>query len=112
VNHLAAIDAQFPNWNYMHPSVLYGLCRSLKPRVVVEVGTYRGYAACYMAQACKENGFGHVVAIDDFSEGMQKKYDRAAEDVGNSVSLEHINVMIPDKLCVYHLLVGAITDEC
>jgi hypothetical protein len=28
---------------------------------------------------------------------MQKKYDRAAEDVGNSVSLEHINVMIPDQ---------------
>jgi len=28
---------------------------------------------------------------------MQKHYDRAAEDLGNSVSLEHINVMIPDQ---------------
>ncbi|MBI3515496.1 MAG: hypothetical protein HY060_15775 [Proteobacteria bacterium] len=28
---------------------------------------------------------------------MSKKYDRSAEDVGNSVALEHVNVMIPDQ---------------
>ncbi|MBS27381.1 MAG: hypothetical protein CL566_00405 [Alphaproteobacteria bacterium] len=27
----------------------------------------------------------------------QKKYDRAAEDVGNIVSLEHVNVLVPDQ---------------
>ena len=28
---------------------------------------------------------------------MQKTYDRAAEDLGNSVHLEHVNVQIPDQ---------------
>ena len=28
---------------------------------------------------------------------MQKSYDRAAEDLGNSVHLEHVNVQIPDQ---------------
>src|SRR5919198_5809562 len=28
---------------------------------------------------------------------MQKTYDRAAEDLGNSIHLEHVNVQIPDQ---------------
>jgi hypothetical protein len=28
---------------------------------------------------------------------MQKTFDRSAEDLGNSVALEHVNVMIPDQ---------------
>ena len=28
---------------------------------------------------------------------MQQKYDRAAEDLGNSIHLEHVNVQVPDQ---------------
>src|SRR3984885_678386 len=28
---------------------------------------------------------------------MQQKFDRAAEDLGNSVHLEHVNVLVPDQ---------------
>src|SRR5919197_2649782 len=28
---------------------------------------------------------------------MQKTFDRAAEDLGNSIHLEHVNVQIPDQ---------------
>ncbi|MGH7905783.1 MAG: VOC family protein, partial [Candidatus Binataceae bacterium] len=28
---------------------------------------------------------------------MQSSYDRAAEDLGNAVALEHINITIPDQ---------------
>ena len=28
---------------------------------------------------------------------MDKTYDRAAEDLGNSIHLEHVNVNIPDQ---------------
>lgn len=69
------VESVFHDWHYDHPRILYALMRSLRPEIAVEVGTYRGYAACYMAQACKENNVGHVFCIDDFSEGMQKKYD-------------------------------------
>lgn len=69
------VDQVFATWKYDHPRILYALIRSLKPETVVEVGTYRGYAAAWMAQALKENGKGHLYCIDDFSEGTQQKYD-------------------------------------
>lgn len=69
------VEALFHDWHYDHPRILYALMRSLRPEVAVEVGTYRGYAACYMARAVQENGIGHVYCIDDFSEGIQQRYD-------------------------------------
>lgn len=61
------IDAHFSDWNYGHPKVLYGLIRSMRPQVVVEVGTYLGYGAAWMAQALKENGSGILYVIDNWS---------------------------------------------
>lgn len=61
------IETRFHDWNYAHPKALYGLMRALRPATAIEVGTYRGYAACYMARALQENGHGHLYCIDDFS---------------------------------------------
>lgn len=61
------VEEVFSMWHYDHPRILYALMRSMKPDVAVEVGTYTGYAACYMAQALKENGKGRLYCIDDFS---------------------------------------------
>jgi predicted O-methyltransferase YrrM len=44
--------------------LLYGLSRSLKPAVAVEIGSARGKSACYVGMALKENGMGHLYAID------------------------------------------------
>ncbi len=44
--------------------VLYGLCRSMKPKVCVEIGSARGKSACYIGLALKENGHGKLYAID------------------------------------------------
>lgn len=63
----STVERIFHDWNYGHPKVLYGLMRALKPAVAVEVGTYRGYAACYMARAMQENNTGHLYCIDDLS---------------------------------------------
>jgi len=60
-------EERFQDWNYDHPKILHGLIRSLKPAVAVEIGTYRGYAACYMARAIQENNCGHLFCIDNFS---------------------------------------------
>lgn len=75
MNLLEQIDSYYSDWNYGHPRILYSLMRSLKPKVSVEVGTYRGYAACYMAAAIKSNGHGKLYCIDDFSESTQKPCD-------------------------------------
>jgi predicted O-methyltransferase YrrM len=45
-------------------AVLYGLVRSMKPEVCVEIGSARGKSACYIGMALKENGRGKLYAID------------------------------------------------
>jgi len=44
--------------------LLYGLARSLKPKVCVEIGSARGKSACYIGMALRENGLGKLYAID------------------------------------------------
>ena len=44
--------------------LLYGLARSLKPRVCVEIGSARGKSACYIGMALRDNGSGKLYAID------------------------------------------------
>jgi predicted O-methyltransferase YrrM len=45
-------------------NLLYGLVRSMKPSVCVEIGSARGRSTCYIGLALKENGFGKLYAID------------------------------------------------
>ncbi len=44
--------------------LLYGLCRSMKPSVCVEIGSARGKSAWLVGKALKENGSGRLYAID------------------------------------------------
>ena len=50
-----------------HAHILYGLVRWLQPKVVVEVGSWFGYTAVWMARALQENGEGRLFCVDDFS---------------------------------------------
>lgn len=44
--------------------LITGLVRSLKPQVCVEIGSARGYSACHIGLALKENAKGKLYAID------------------------------------------------
>lgn len=44
--------------------LLYGLTRSIKPGVCVEIGSARGKSACFVGTALKQNGGGKLYAID------------------------------------------------
>jgi predicted O-methyltransferase YrrM len=44
--------------------LLYGIVRSLKPAIAVEIGSARGKSACFVGMALKENGTGRLYAID------------------------------------------------
>jgi predicted O-methyltransferase YrrM len=48
--------------------LLYGLVRSARPCVVVEIGSAQGRSTCAMALACRQNGQGKVHAIDPHTE--------------------------------------------
>lgn len=43
---------------------LYGLIRRLKPQNVLTTGIYTGVSDLYVAQALKDNGFGHTTALE------------------------------------------------
>src|SRR4051812_47088043 len=47
--------------------LLYGIARSLKPTIAVEIGSARGKSACFIGMALKENGSGRLYAIDPHS---------------------------------------------
>src|SRR5438132_14150115 len=47
--------------------LLYGLTKTLKPEVCVEIGSARGKSACFIGMALKENGRGKLYAIDPHS---------------------------------------------
>ena len=88
---LQRIEDRFPDWNYHHPRILHAMIRSLQPEIVVEVGTYRGYAACYMAQALKENGKGRLYCIDNWSlDDHESRYGPARQHFQSN--LEHCEV--------------------
>lgn len=61
------IEQLFHDWRYDHPKIMYGIIRAMKPDVVIEVGTYRGFSSCYFAKALQENGKGKLYCIDNFS---------------------------------------------
>lgn len=61
------VERVFYDWHYDHPRILYALIRALKPQVVVEVGSYRGYCAVYMARALQENNTGKLYCIDNWT---------------------------------------------
>lgn len=45
-------------------TVLYALCRRLKPEKVVETGVASGVSSSYILYALEENQFGHLYSID------------------------------------------------
>ena len=47
--------------------LLYGLARSIKPKVCVEIGSARGKSACAVGLALRRNGVGKLYAIDPHS---------------------------------------------
>jgi predicted O-methyltransferase YrrM len=63
-NHLYLETANFQSGLRDSAWLLYGLTRSLKPRVCVETGSAQGKSACYVGMALKENGRGKLYAID------------------------------------------------
>ena len=65
-NYFDYIEELFHDWRYDHPKIMYGIIRAIKPDVVVECGTYRGFSACFFAKALQENKKGHLYCIDNF----------------------------------------------
>lgn len=58
---------------------LYGLIRSIKPKIVVETGTHRGKTSLYMVQGLYDNGEGHLHTADPIEWGQHENFKHIPE---------------------------------
>jgi len=56
--------------------LLHAIVRVLKPEVVVETGTHKGFSALMIAQALEENNFGFLYTIDRKDYGVTKEIEK------------------------------------
>jgi predicted O-methyltransferase YrrM len=79
--------------------LLYGLVRSAKPKVVVEIGSARGRSTCFIGTALKENGYGKLYAVDPHmqtawnDDGSIDTYEVLKTNV-NQLGLTHVVEML------------------
>lgn len=71
------------NVNLLRPRMLSGhlqgrllkmFCRMMRPRRVLEIGTYTGYATLCLAEGMEEGGLVHTLEINDEMEDFIQKY--------------------------------------
>ena len=85
---LAALNRD-ANVNLLRPRMLSGhlqgrilkmFCRMLKPKRVLEIGTYKGYATLCMAEALETDAEIHTLEINDEMEDFIRKYVSQSPD--------------------------------
>lgn len=75
------IDA-LPQDNSAHESqklIMYAFIRSMKPKKVVEIGTYRGVTALYLAHALHDNKKGHLWTCDPYDHEQEETFSKFPE---------------------------------
>jgi methyltransferase family protein len=77
---------------------LYAVTKMHRPRVILELGTGYGVSSFSMAQAVKENGFGHVWSVDSLKhfKSNPKKFQQAMAAL-RKTSLAHLSKIAPSK---------------
>ncbi len=58
---------------------LYALVRLLKPKQLLETGTWHGFAAAAMGRALRDNGRGHLTTLEIFPESVEVSRRRISE---------------------------------
>lgn len=76
------INSEIPSPNSAsvgEKQLLHWLIREMKPRTIVETGTHRGLATLYMAEAVRQNGFGHITTYDPNDWGQPGNFRKFPE---------------------------------
>src|SRR5262245_38063786 len=56
--------------------LLNSIVRTIKPKIVVETGTHKGFSSLMIAQALKDNEGGHLYTIDVKDYGVSSEFSR------------------------------------
>ena len=68
--------------------LLHGFVRAVKPKVVVETGTHKGFSALVIAKALQQNGEGHLYTVDLEDHKVRALLDRFG--VGKLVTVSNM----------------------
>lgn len=83
---------------HLQGRILKMFCRMLRPRRVLEIGTYTGYATLCMAEALEEGAMIHTLEINDEMEDFILKY------INRSPHKDKIQLHIGDAMKLIPLL--------
>lgn len=88
-----------------HAYLIYGLVFWLKPQVILEIGSYRGFLTAVIADAVAKLGYGRVVSIDnwssDFVSSTHKAHRESVVDLLERLGLSpHVSLVTGDSLFV------------
>lgn len=65
---------------HLQGRILSMFCRMIKPRTILELGTFTGYATLCLAENLPEDGILHTIEIDDELEDIISKYTAGYAD--------------------------------
>lgn len=97
--HLTQINPRMAS-GHIQGCVLAMLCRMIKPRRILELGTFTGYSALCMAETLPEDAELHTIEIDDEMEPVIRRY------FGQSPHGSKIHLHIGDSLTIIPTLEG------
>jgi predicted O-methyltransferase YrrM len=76
---------------HLQGQILSMISRMIKPRRILEIGTFTGYSALCLAKGLTEDGLLHTIEIDDELESIAQKYflksgmaDRIIQHIGDA----------------------------
>lgn len=73
--HLKVIGSRMIS-GHLQGQILSMISAMIKPRCILEIGTFTGYSALCLAKGLCEGGKLHTIEIDDELEGISQKYFR------------------------------------
>ena len=83
---------------------LYDIVIKLRPKNIIEIGTYTGYSALCLAEGVKEYGMLHTLDINEEYTAIAKRYFNNSDY--NNIIQQHIGDaidIIPDLAAVYSI---------
>jgi predicted O-methyltransferase YrrM len=97
--HLKTLNPQMAS-GHIQGQFLTFFCELLQPKLMLEIGTFTGYASICMASGLTENGKLHTIEVDEEKETIIRKYLKLSE-------LEHkVNLHIGDAADIIPTIEG------
>ena len=79
---------------HLQGRILSMISNMLKPKTIIEIGTYTGYSALCLAEGLSENGILHTIDINEEYTSYAHKYfqrsdytDKITQHIGNAVDI-------------------------